>query len=376
MRVRILLLCLLLFAAVDADILLWDRQLSIDTPVPYGPEPTIVVHERPEVAVEDEPPSFASGIRRALAEARFGDLETLATSLRAPDRRFTGGIAQLTRFYEIVTDFQTLPTDDPCQRSIDQLSFAERRHTLEVWHGATPGQPTAAVALARFWASAAATDRGCHYAADTSDARWAAMRADYARTQEYLDSIDLDQDPVAYIEAIDMGMRQGWERSTLDTLYDRAIAAFPGYYPLYAQRATTLQEKWQGRPGEQARYLRGLQSPEGGIDARIGYAFAAYRLLDEFARPNSTNADGLTFPGIVAAYQAREQRFGLRTRDWKALFYFAMHAGMAQLCHQAVGHMDAAWDSGIWRQKEYFDKDIAWYKANTPYKSDLALLGG
>ena len=371
MRIRILVLTVLLASAVDADLLLWPG-------VPSRPaaEPIIVLHDRPEMALEDEPASFAETIRAALAAKRYDELEALAAELRDPDRRFRGGTSQITRFYEIVAEYRTIPNETGCNEDRDPASFDDKRAQLEAWHEAMPDGPTAVVALLRLWVNAGIGSRGCGYAKDVNDEHWPKMRADFAKAQTYMAELDLDEDPVAYVEAINMGMFAGWGRRPVKALYEKAIKTFPTYYPLYAQHAMLLTQSWSGRSAELRYYLDGLRAPERGADGQIAFAFAAFRLIHDYAQPDSTDSDGLPFPAIVAAYQAREQRYGLRPHDWKALFYFSLRAGMCEIGHQAVQHMGTDWDSTIWSRREDFDKDIAWYKDNTPYRRDVALLGG
>jgi Domain of unknown function (DUF4034) len=371
MRVRILFLALLLVVAADLDIVLWSRPPAVS-----GPEPVMVIHDQPELALDEESAGFSEGIRTALVAKRYDDLETLAARLRDPDQRFRGGTSQITRFYEIVTEHKTIVKDKPCNRAIDLPSFDDRRAQLEAWHAALPDRPTAAVALAKLWGDAALRARGCGYVNETTEAQFAEMRTDFDKARHYFEEIDVDQDPVAAFEFIEMGMFLGWERGTLDELYARAMKAYPTYYTLYGQHAVMLQEKWQGGPGELEAYLDSVRAPDRGDEGQIAYAFIAYRLLQNFAQPRSTDADGLTFPAIVAAYQVRERRFGLRPHDWKALFYFSLRAGRCVIGHQAVQHMGTEWDDGIWSRREYFDKDIAWYKANTPFRADVGKLGG
>ena len=371
MRIRILLLALLLVIAVDADFLLWPG-----APSHPAAEPIIVLHDRPEMAYEDEPGSFAETIRTALAAKRYDELEALADTLRDPDRRFSGGISQITRFYDIAAEYRTIPNEMGCNEDRDPASFDDKRAQLEAWHEAMPDRSTAAVALLKLWVKAGIGSRGCGYSKDVSDEQRQKMRADFAKTRTYLAQLDLDQDPVAYVETIDMGMFAGWGSRALNALYEKAIKTYPTYYPLYAQHAMMLTESWSARPGQLRFYLDWLRAPERGAEGQVAYAFAAFRLIHNYYQPDSTDSDGLPFPAIVAAYQVRERRYGLRPRDWKALFYFSLRAGMCEIGHQAVQRMGTDWDSTIWERREDFDKDIAWYREHTPYRGDLALLGG
>jgi hypothetical protein len=326
--------------------------------------PLIDVHDQPETAVETESASFGDGIRAALSGKRYADLETLAAELRAPDRRFRGGTAEVTRFYDIVTEVKTLPSDNPCDCGVlDPASFEAKRGQLEAWHAAVPEQPTSAIALAKLWLQAAWAARGGGYASEVKEEQWAKMAENVAHAREYLKTIDPDQDPVAYSVMIDLAKATS-NRQKMDALYRAAIEVYPSYYDYYAQRAEMLQAKWFGRPGELAGYLDSLAAPERGVDGQVGYAFAAYRLLNGYKQPGSAESDVLRFRTIVTAYQARERRFGLRPHDWKALFYFSLRGSMTMSAIQAFQRMGTDWDGAIWQKREYFDSDIAWYKAN------------
>jgi hypothetical protein len=359
MRRRLLLLGLLLFVILDLHLFLWNGSAS-----PHEVVPLIDVHDQPEAAVETESASFVDGIRAALSDKRYADLETLAAALRDPNRRFRGGTSEITRFYEIVAEVKRLPTDDPCSCApLDPASFEAKKIQLEAWHTAVPEQPTSSVALSKLWIEAAWAARGSEYERDVTEEQWANMADSFAHARDYLKKIKLDQDPVVYGLMIEMS-KAGSDRKALDALYTKAIEAYPTYYDYYAQRAEMLQEKWYGRPGELAAYLASLVVPERGVDGQIAYAFAAYRLRSDYRQQGRADSDVLRFRTIVTAYQARERRFGLRPHDWKTLFYFSLHGGMTVSAIQAFQRMGADWDSGIWGTRESFDGDVAWYKAN------------
>lgn len=360
MRRQLLLLGLLLFVILDLHLLLWNghhgRPLSV--------VPLIDVHDRPETAVEDEPSSFGDGIRAALADRRYGDLEVLAAELRDPNRRFRGGTAQITRFYGIVAEVKRLPTDESCRcRPVDPAAFAAKQAQLEAWHAATPEQPTSAIALAKLWDDAGWAARGEEWARDVVPEQWITMRQDIAQAWEHLKDVDLDQDPVAHYVMIDI-TRARSDRAAQDAAYAKAVETFPTYYDYYAQYADMLQQKWFGAPGELDDYLGRLTAPERGVDGQIAYAFAAYRLRYDYRQPDRVDSDALHFRPIVTAYQARERVFGLRPHDWKMLFYFSLHSGMTVSAIQAYQRMGTDWDSAIWWTREGFDSDVAWYKAH------------
>ena len=359
MRVRIFLIAALSFVVLGIGVLLWLRK-----PAPREIVPLIDVHEQPEVAVEKDLTSFDKGIRTALADKNYGDLETLAAQLRDPDRRFRGGASEIARFYQIAAEVRTLPSGNPCVCTIDPTSFEERKAQLEAWYAAVPDRITASIALAKLWGRAAASARGNAYANDTAPEQWAGMHDAYSHEQKYLDEIDLNRDPVSYQEMISMGMNEGWGQRKLANLYTKAREAFPTYYDFYGQHAWTLQTKWGGRPGELAAYLDSLASPESGMEGQIAYAFAADWLREDYKRPKAPDADVLSFRAINAAYQVREQRFGLTAHDWRSLFYFSLHGGMTVSAIQAFQRMGTGWDDGIWWTRENFDADIAWYKAH------------
>jgi hypothetical protein len=359
------MLAVLLFVILDLHLLFWTGSPPPhDHPQPLEVVPLIDVHDQPEIAAEMEPASFAEGIRQALADKRYDELEALAATLRDPDRRFRGGTWQLTRFYQIVTEVARLPSDKPCDCTLDPASFAAKKALLEAWHDALPAQPTSAIALAKLWVDAAWSARGGNYAREVTEEQWAEMRENFDHARAYLGKINLDQDPYAYDRMIDMETGEAWDRSTLDTLYARAIKAFPSYYDYYSGYAIALQQKWGGRPGELAAYLASLQAPERGVDGQIAYSFVAYRLIRDYRRTDTVDSEVLNFRAIDAAYQARERRFGLRPHDWKALFYFSLHSGMTVSAIQAFQRMGTDWDSGIWWSRDVFDADIKWYKEN------------
>jgi hypothetical protein len=360
MRRQLLMLGLLLFVILDLHLFLWNGHHGRPTDV----VPLIDVHDRPEAAIEDEAPSFGDGIRAALAEKRYADLELLAAELRDPNRRFRGGTAQITRFYDIVADVKRLPEEEACLCAlVDPTAFEAKKLQLEAWHAAVPEQPTSAVALAKIWDDSAWSARGEAFARAVTPGQRAKMAQDLAHARENLKDVDLDQDPVAYSVMIDIARARS-DRAAQDALYTKAIESFPTYYDYYGQHAAMLQQKWFGGPGELADYLDRLMAPESGVDGQVAYAFAAYRLRYDYRQPDRADSDALRFRTIVTAYQARERIFGLRPHDWKMLFYFSLHSGMTVSAIQAYQRMGTDWDSAIWRTRQSFDSDVAWYKAH------------
>jgi Domain of unknown function (DUF4034) len=364
MRLRILALALLLLIGVAADIALF-QQTAIT-----APEPMLTIHDQPELALEDEPDSFGQQIQADLAAHRYLALDALAAVLRDPERRFRGGSSKILRLYEILGALKWQPDEKHCGSFVmDKAAFDERRLALEAWHEAAPDQPTAAIALTKLWGNAAWAERGCAFAEDVTETQWRAMRIDFAAASAHLAQVDFDQDPVAYEELIDIAIGSGSPREALDQFYQSAIKSFPSFYTYYAERATMLERKWYGSAAELHDYLDSLRAPERGEDGQIAYAFAAFRLLGDYTQPGlGVSEDVMPFAAIIDAYQAREQRFGLRQHDWRALFYFSLRIGRCFEAHQAIERMGNDWDSTIWRERKYFDADVAWYNANTPFR--------
>jgi hypothetical protein len=360
---RILALALLLFIGVDADIVLVEQSPP--------PEPMLTIHDRPELTLEDEPVSFGQQILADLAAHRYLALDALAAVLRDPEQRFRGGTSKILRLYEFLGAIKRKQDEQHCGGSVlDKAAFDERRLALEAWHEAAPDQPTAALALTKLWGNAAWAERGCAFARDVTEAQWRAMRTDFATASSYLAQVDLDQDPVAYEELIDIAIGGGSKREALDQFYEKAIKAFPTFYTFYGERAVTLERKWYGSASELQDYLDSLRAPERGEEGRIAYAFAAFRLLGDYTQPGmGVGDDVMPFDAIIDAYQAREQRFGLRQHDWRTLFFFSLRIGRCFEAHQAIERMGNDWDSTIWQERQYFDADIAWYNAHTPFRT-------
>lgn len=336
-------------------------------------EPGFTVHAKPSEAVDPEPVDFAATIETDLAAGRYDELDAMEMRYRAVDVRFIGGISKITRFYEVLAAFTRPPgaaNIGPCTCTgslVVTPSFTEAEARLESWHKARPKSIAAPVALANIWLASALEARGEDFFGKVSAAQWDAVRQRLAQAEYYLIDTDETADPLVYETEMRIGELRWSGRPGLDTLYHRAITRFPRYYPYYAQRAHELQEKWFGASDELPGYLSDLRATGPSDAGDVAYSFAAFRLMVEVRRDELFKDTGLDFAAVIKAYQTRERLYGLRDRDWNAIFNLSIEGRDCETAHVALLQLGDRWDPEVWGSRGYFDQTVAWFHANSKY---------
>jgi hypothetical protein len=316
-----------------------------------------------------EEPEVADLQRRVfslLDGQHFGELEKMAAEFRNLDIRVRGGNPELYEFYRalIPGDASTCACQSDPQAAMQLRPVMEQQlQRLDAWLQDRPDSLAARLLLADNWIKYAWVARGTSYAAQVTPAQWELVRQRLDRAQSHLATIDPKSDAHAYEVLTKLAQFSFKPRIGIDALYNTAIERFPTYFPLYAQHAELMQQKWFGRPGEPAAYINSFQAAPGGEDGKIAYSYAAYRLMQEFATSDFFSQTGLTWPQIRAAYAARDKRYGLRDQDWNALARIAIWVPDKDAARDALAHIDGRWDQAVWRTKEYFDRAAAWIQA-------------
>jgi hypothetical protein len=303
---------------------------------------------------------FCGAIEAKLVGHEFEALDRLELELRNPDVRLTGGISQVYEFYGILGAFAG-STNYSCT---SQLSFDRKQELLEQWLASKSSSIAAHVALAQLWWSAGWKERGNGYANSVGFFQWITLYSDLRKAKAVLAQVDSRSDPHSYYLQLEIAQSEvssfDDRRAKLDALYADAVKAYPNYYHFYSQRAEDLQVRWHGEPGELSTYLASLAKTPGGDAGSVAYSFAAYKLMQETERSILLRTTGLSWPLIQSGYAIRERLYGLRNRDWNALFFLSLAGADREAAKAALVHVGNNWDPLIWQERHYFDYAVGW----------------
>jgi hypothetical protein len=295
-------------------------------------------------------------VEQQLTSRNFDWLDETARQLRNPDIRLIGGNSQLYHFYAALGSY----ADAALFGYTSQIAFNPKRQLLEQWLSAKPQSLSAHIALAQLWLNYAWTSRGDGFADKVSTEQWRALASGLEKAASYCKTLNDRSDPHAYFVLMDIARGQENPRPVLDELYAAAIQLYPTYFHYYSQRANNLQERWYGRQGELQTYAESLLHSPGGDAGLVAYSYVAFNLMQFNDRSTLYESTGLTWPLVRSAYSAREQRYGLRNRDWNALCNLAVAALDRPAAKQALSRIGDNWDVAVWKERKYFDITVAW----------------
>jgi len=205
---------------------------------------------------------FEGEMRALIYEHRFDELESIAATVRETKARFPDGNWKLSFFYDGLSQ----PWDQESEAEWDKLLGI-----LGQWNEKKPESVTARVALGwaqlnRGWAA-----RGYDYATNVAKDRWPIFRSWPAKAQATFEAAAAMQPtcPDVYRGLLSVGMGEGWSQQKFEETFSKGVALEPCYPELYLARASSLMERWYGRPGDWQQFLReatqGLGEEEGSL---------------------------------------------------------------------------------------------------------------
>jgi hypothetical protein len=330
--------------------------------------PSFTLHPKPLRPVDAEPDDFYDTIQEDLDAGSYDELDRMAESYRHPDALFRGAIPKLSVFYKALIEPRSggpTPGPEQCDCLYTDADFNTVRAQLEDWIKTRPSTLTARIALAKLWLAYSWSERGGGPNRQINEDLWRATTERLSHAEYYLIDADPSQDPEALYTATEIAALRKDGHDRIQAIYQDAIRYFPWYYPYYSQHAQYIEKKWYGQPGEVAQYLKHLSAPENGIDGMLEYAYATNQLRQDTPRNLLFKDDiGLDFGTVIAAYQVREEQYGLRDRDWNTILYLAIGAERGRdVVDLALKETNGRWSPEVWHdQHASYESDIAWYR--------------
>jgi hypothetical protein len=311
---------------------------------------------------DNEGPNIARHAESLLIAQKFDVLEKLATEYRTNNTRIRGGVPALYFFYPGLSSHASKDL------FVSSITDQDRETLLQEWQRKLPQSTTARIALSDFWMKLGWQARGGGFASSVTDAGWQTFHEYVTKALSVLREVDLEKDPMAYHQQIELAKDSSAHLELLQSLYLKAISKFPDFYEFYIQRAILLQEKWYGKPGEFIDYANSLLKISDREIGVIAYSFVVVNTINS-CDCNSNEifrSIGFSWPPTKQGFYARLRKYGLRNRDWNQLTLLASLAGRPEDAKAALDHI-TEWDPPIWKSRENYDRAVAWINASQPH---------
>ena len=198
---------------------------------------------------------FQKQVEGLLVAEQFDDLDQMADGFRREKTRTPGGGWRLREFYGLLDAPQLTDKD-----SIDHLGH------LAAWMTKRPESITARVAMATSMTRWAWVARGNGYANTVSPESFQLFTQRAQVAQRILqESQDLKQKcPQWYSTMMTVGLALNWSERQVKENFERGIQFEPEYFYLYKEYANYLLPKWDGQPGDAARFAKKAADKVGG----------------------------------------------------------------------------------------------------------------
>jgi Domain of unknown function (DUF4034) len=152
---------------------------------------------------------------------------------RSQKTRGPGGVWQLYAIYEA---FHKAAKEN-----------AEVLEQLQKWVVARPESTAARITLAEAYVALGFKSRGTGFADTVTNAGWKDLASDGDRAVTTLKQLTVaGGDPHVYFVLMEIALAQGWNNATTRQIYERALAAEPGYYHSFREYGNYLLPKWYG----------------------------------------------------------------------------------------------------------------------------------
>ncbi len=301
-------------------------------------------------------------IKALLYAGEFDTLDCLADSARSNHERFPVGFWKLHMFYATMerTGFES-STEDDWLKHLTQL----RR-----WVSKNPKSATAQIALAKAYAVYAWRVRGGGFADTVSQSAWKMFGERGAEARRILENAATGpvNDPEYYVAMIQVAQIQGWDRSELRSLAERAIAYAPGYYYYYRLVAELLLPRWgNGQPGDSEKFVTASADRIGGDEGDEIYFYVSTYL---FMLANSNDEvksmlANMSWQRMQKGFAALEKHYGPSLTNMNMLAYMAGRYDDAILAETLFARIGDQFDPNTWN-KDGFEQTKRWAKAWAP----------
>jgi hypothetical protein len=114
--------------------------------------------------------------------------------------------------------------------------------------------------------------------------------------------------PEWYYAMQSVALGQGWDRTKVEELVERAIASEPGYYYYYGAHAYSLMPQWNGEDGDAAKFAEQSADRVGGDAGDILYFQIGAKIV---CACNEPEFGRLSWPRLQKGYALLEKQYGV-----------------------------------------------------------------
>lgn len=257
-------------------------------------------------------------VRTAFIARRFVEINSLAGQMRQQRSRLADGRWELP-FVTGALDWNLQPRDS--------AAWQARMAQIDDWIAITPRDSTPYLAKATLLVDYAWDARGSGWANTVDEKGWRLFKERLTTAQQVLESSSAisKTSPVWYETMQKVALGLSWPEPAYTSLFNEAIQLEPTYYPFYFNAAQYFLPRWQGRPGDVAKFVDEAVYRTQRKEGQTLYARIYWSLL--WAFKNQTFAPGrakwprmrLGFQDILRSYPD----------NWNANAY-AFYACMAE----------------------------------------------
>lgn len=205
-----------------------------------------------------------------LVNGEFQRLEIEAQNAREKSLVLDDGQPRLAALYAGTSGCLT----SGCQNTLTKEEWDRRLKRLKEWVETNPDSITASVALATYYLEYGWSVRGSGYRDTVREDAWPIFRKNTDKAKTDLQALGgrAKNDPGWYTSLLRVARSQGWPLREFDDVYNEAVKRFPGYIPLYFEKAQYLAPRWWGSREEFKKYVEEVTNETDQIMGKTLYA--------------------------------------------------------------------------------------------------------
>ncbi len=296
-----------------------------------------------------EPNALAAGVRRHLAGSQWDSLELMARDLWQTDTRFTDGTSKLRVFYAYGAG--------AISDKGNPLAWPRQIRQLRAWTAERPRSAAARIALAAGLHGYAWEARGTGFASTVSDSAAAVMEE---RLRELMTSLaaaaELEEPSPGWFQvALHVSRLVGIRGAAYDSLYNEAVARYPGFEAYYLYRSINELPRWGGAPGAMEAHAARASDGLGGSAGDQLYARMAWYLADAVGSDDLFKQHTLSWPRIRTGFADLITRHpGAALQFRSQLAFLAFYAGDSTEARTRMSELANQVDLSVWENRERF----------------------
>jgi len=305
------------------------------------------VAPKPFAGKESE--AFKQAVLKRLRKRDFKWIDKEASKARTYKERLPGGYWKLRSLYSVME--RPMTGEQPSEGDWEDLI-----RDLSAWSQQHPESVTAKVALATAWQQYAWKARGGGYSGSVGNVAHETFQKRLANAAELLTAASSlkEKCPHWFVTAIWVGLGQGWERGSLDRVFDDAIKLEPTYYYLYQAKATYLLPRWRGEEGEWERFAEDSALRLGGHQGDI-VRFTVYSQMMSLHDTTFMNTHQHVVPKLIDGFRSLEKLYEASPHRLNEACFFAAFGNDLATASELFKRVGEDYDPSVWRSNQAFE---------------------